>query len=310
MEENYHVPIMLSECIDSLNVKEGSLYFDGTLGGGGHSEEILKRGGRLIATDRDSEAIDFSLARFSKNSNYNGKYTLVKDNFKNIKHVLSNIGENAISGAILDLGISSHQIDVKDRGFSYMGDANLDMRMDRDQFLSAMTIVNEYSEEELSRIIFTYGEEKASRKIAARIVERRRVSPIETTKQLVEIISSCVFNNHKGGHPAKRTFQALRIEVNGELSGLSESISDIVSLLSKGSRLAIISFHSLEDRIVKQTFKLLSSDCICDKSLPICVCNHKASVALVGRKGIRATEEEQKKNTRSSSAILRIVEKL
>ncbi len=308
--QEYHIPIMLDETVGALEVKPERLYFDGTLGGGGHSERILKLGGRIIATDRDGEAIDYALGRFSKNSDYNGRYTLVKDNFKNVLQILKERHITELNGAILDLGISSHQIDEANRGFSYMSNAQLDMRMDRDQFLSAMTVVNDYGEDELSRIIFTYGEERAARKIAAKIVERRKKEPIETTSQLTEIIRSCVPDNPKAGHPAKRTFQALRIEVNSELKGLGEALSDIVSVLKSGARLAVITFHSLEDRIVKQTFRYMSTDCVCDKSLPICVCGHKATVKQISHKGIKPTEKEISANSRSKSATLRIVEKL
>ncbi len=307
---DYHISVMPNETIDALCVKPDRLYFDGTLGGGGHSERILKLGGRIIATDRDAEAIDYVLGRFSKNADYNGRYTLVKDNFKNVLQILKDRHITELDGAVFDLGISSHQIDDAGRGFSYMNDAQLDMRMDRDQFLSAMTVVNDYSEDELSRIIFTYGEERAARRIAAKIVEIRKKEPIETTKRLAEIIASCVPNNPKAGHPAKRTFQALRIEVNSELKGLSEAIGDTVGVLRSGARMAVISFHSLEDRIVKQTFKYMCTDCVCDKSLPVCVCGHKAIAKPISHKGIKPTEEEEKFNSRSKSATLRIIEKL
>lgn len=303
----YHVPVMLSECMDALKIGEGKLYFDGTLGGGGHSSEILRRGGRLIATDRDMEAIDYSRLRLSQVTEWGGRYTLVKDNFKNVTEVLKANAIDELDGAILDLGISSHQVDENLRGFSYSGSGLLDMRMDRDQYLSAMTVVNEYTEEELSRIIYTYGEERFARKIARAIVETRKKARIETTKKLADIVRSCVPEG-KGGHPAKKTFQAIRIEVNNELSGLGEAICDIVGFLKSGSRIAVITFHSLEDRIVKQTLKTLASDCICDKSLPVCVCNHKASVKLLGK--YKPSAEEVARNSRSQSATLRIAEKL
>ncbi len=304
----YHVPVMLSETVNALQVGTGKLYFDGTLGGGGHTGEILRRGGRVIATDRDMEAIDFSRMKLSQIADYNGKYTIVKDNFKNVLEVLSSNEIDALDGAVLDLGISSHQVDENLRGFSYSGNGLLDMRMDRDQYLSAMTVVNEYTEEELSRIIYTYGEERFARKIARSIIEARSKSPIETTKRLSDIIKSCVPESKKGGHPAKKTFQALRIEVNNELSGLGEAICDIVSKLKSGGRIAVISFHSLEDRIVKQTLKTLSVDCICDKSLPVCVCNHKASVKLIGK--YKPSAEEAARNSRCKSATLRVAEKI
>ena len=304
----YHVPVLLDECMQALNVGADKLYFDGTLGGGGHTSEILRRGGRVIATDRDMEAIDYARMRLGQVSDYNGRYTLVKDNFKNATEVLRAHGAETIDGALLDLGISSHQVDENLRGFSYSGNGLLDMRMDRDQYLSAMTVVNEYTEDELSRIIYTYGEERYARKIARAIAEARRRSPIETTKRLADIVKSCVPVSKKGGHPAKKTFQAIRIEVNNELSGLGEAIGDLVSALRPGGRIAVISFHSLEDRIVKQTFKMLSMDCICDKSLPVCVCHHKASIKLIGK--YKPSEEETARNERSKSATLRVAEKL
>lgn len=205
------------------------------------------------------------------------------------------------------MGISSHQVDEAVRGFSYNGNGLLDMRMDRDQYLSAMTVVNEYTEDELSRIIYTYGEERFARKIARAIVQARVKAPVETTKRLSDIVKSCVPAG-KNGHPAKKTFQAIRIEVNNELSGLGEAIGDIVNVLNSGGRIAVITFHSLEDRIVKQTLKMLSSDCICDKSLPVCVCNHKATVKLIGK--YKPTQQEMQENPRSQSATLRVAEKL
>lgn len=307
--QEYHIPVLLTESVDALNVKKDGLYFDGTLGGGGHSYEIMKRGGRIIATDRDMQAIDHSRMRFSSDTSLDGKYILVKDNFKNVLEVLKNNNIDELDGAILDLGISSHQIDEATRGFAYSANSVLDMRMDRDQLLSAMTVVNEYSEEQLARIIYTYGEERYSRKIARAIVQARVKNPIESTKKLSDIIKSCVPYNGKGGHPAKKTFQAIRIEVNNELSGLGEAICDIVDKLKPGGKVCVITFHSLEDRIVKQTMRTLATDCICDKSLPICVCGHKASVRLVSPKGIRPSESEEKRNSRSKSATLRIAEK-
>ncbi len=304
----YHVPVLLNECMEALAITPEKLYFDGTLGGGGHSGEILRRGGRVIATDRDIEAIDCARGKFLAVSAYNGRYTLVKDNFKNVLNVLKDREISALDGALLDLGISSHQVDEDSRGFSYSGDGVIDMRMDRDQMLSAMTVVNEYSEEELSRVIYTYGEERFARKIAKRIVETRKNAPIETTRELADLIKACVPPQKKGGHPAKRTFQAIRIEVNNELSGLGEAICDLVSVLRSGARIAVISFHSLEDRIVKQTLKTLATDCICDKSLPVCVCHHKASVKLLGK--TKPSEAEIAANPRAQSATLRVAEKL
>ncbi len=308
MGEEYHIPVLADECLSALKVKRGGIYFDGTLGGGNDSELILRAGGRLIAVDRDNEALDFVGARFASNPDFAGRYELVHDNFKNVAEILGGRSINDIDGALLDLGISSRQVDEPQRGFSYSKDGELDMRMDREQVLSAMQVVNEYSTEQLARIFFTYGEEKFARKIAANIVERRKKTPIETTMQLSDIIVASV-PSRKSGHPAKKVFQALRIEVNNELSGLGEAVCDIVDKLKKGARLCVITFHSLEDRIVKQTFASLATDCICDKSLPVCVCGHRASVKLIG-KAIRPSEKEQERNPRSKSATLRVAEKI
>ena len=308
MSAQYHIPVLADECMSALAVKRDGVYFDGTLGGGNDSERILTLGGRLIAVDRDMEAIDYVSARFASHAEFDGRYELIHDNFKNAAQILGERGVTALDGALLDLGISSRQVDEPSRGFSYSKDGELDMRMDRDQVLSAMHIVNEYSEDQLSRILFTYGEEKFGKKIAANIVAKRKVSPIETTSQLADIVLGSV-PSRKSGHPAKKTFQALRIEVNNELSGLGEAICDIVDRLKVGGRLCVITFHSLEDRIVKQTFTSLATDCICDKSLPVCVCGHKATVKLIG-KAVRPSDSEIAANPRSKSATLRIAEKI
>ncbi len=303
----YHVPVLFDECMDALNVKQGGIYLDGTLGGGGHSEGILTRGGKLIALDRDREAIEESRKRFE--SKELSGYTLVKSNFHDASNVLDGLEIAKIDGALLDLGISSHQIDAPERGFSYRFDGKLDMRMDGEEGISAFDVINDYSEEELVKILFEYGEERFARKIAAGIVKARQTAPIETTLALSEIVKKNTPEfYHRQGHPAKKTFQALRIEVNGELSGLDKAIEDIAARLSSGARLAVITFHSLEDRIVKQTFKLLCTDCICDKSLPVCVCGHKASAKLIGK--FKPGKEEQQNNSRSLSATLRVIEKL
>lgn len=303
----YHVPVLFDECMEALSVKKGGVYFDGTLGGGGHSEGILLRGGTLIATDRDSEAIEEAKNRFlSKNL---GGFTLVKSNFKQAAEIFDELRIDKIDGALLDLGISSHQIDEPKRGFSYRFDGELDMRMDGEEGIKALDVVNDYSEDELSEIFFKYGEERFARKIAAGIVKARREKQITTTLELVEIIkkSTPEFYHHQG-HPAKKTFQALRIEVNGELDGLDEAINVLADRLKSGARLAVITFHSLEDRIVKQAFKLLCTDCICDKSLPVCVCGHKATAKNIGK--YKASKAELDNNSRSSSATLRVIEKL
>lgn len=303
----YHVPIMLDEVMDSLGVKVGGIYLDGTTGGGGHSEAILRRGGKTVCIDRDDEALTESRKRF-ESEGLTG-YTLVKSDFRDAAKVLDDLGIDFIDGALLDLGISSHQIDEPSRGFSYRFDGRLDMRMDESQPLSAYEVVNDYDERELERILFTYGEERFARKIVANIVKERAQAPIETTQQLVEIIrrSTPAFYQRQG-HPAKKTFQAIRIEVNGELEGLREGIESIAERIKSGGRFAIITFHSLEDRIVKQTFRLMCTDCICDKSLPVCVCGHKATAKSAGK--FKPDENELKTNPRSASATLRVIEKL
>lgn len=308
MSEVYHVSVMADECLEMLAVKKGGTYFDATLGGGGHSERILLKGGNIVAVDRDFDAIDYVTQKFSSIEDFGGRYKIVHDNFKNVKEIMRECNVSSLDGAIADLGISSRQVDNAERGFAYGKDGVLDMRMDRSQSLSALKVVNEYSREQLSRIIFTYGEENFARKIAANIVREREKEPITTTSRLSEIICESV-PPRKNGHPAKKTFQALRIEVNNELSGLGEAVCDMVDILKPGARLCVLTFHSLEDRIVKQTFSLLAKDCICDKSLPVCVCGHKATVKLIG-KPLKPSQRETETNPRSKSATLRVVEKL
>lgn len=300
----YHIPVLLKETVDALNVKPDGLYFDCTLGGGGHSFAVLRKGGRIIGTDLDIEAIEECERRFE---GFKGKFRLLHGNYKDAAKFLEEEGIEYIDGAIMDMGISSHQVDADYRGFSYRYDAPLDMRMDRDSGFTARYIVNNYSEKELSDVIYNYGEEKFSRRIAAKIVAERQKEPIETTGKLVDIIRSCVPFDPKS-HPAKKTFQALRIEVNGELTGLKKGIEDLFAKIRSGGRFCIITFHSLEDRIVKQTFKELVTDCLCDKSLPVCICGHKATGKLIGK--FRPTQEEIAVNQRCSSATLRIIEKL
>ncbi len=304
---DYHVPVLFDEVMTALSVKKGGIYFDGTLGGGGHSSGIMDRGGKIIATDRDDEAIAEAEKRFKSEGKTD--YTLVKSNFHDAVNVFDGLGIDALDGALLDLGISSHQIDEPKRGFSYRFDGALDMRMDDKQGITAADVVNGYSEEQIAKILFTYGEERFSRKIAAEIIRERKKKKIESTLELVDIIKKSTPEfYHRQGHPAKKTFQALRIEVNGELDGLDKAIEDVTARLRSGARFAVITFHSLEDRIVKNTFKLLCSDCICDKSIPVCVCNHKASARKVGKYKATAIEKEQ--NSRASSATLRVIEKL
>ncbi|MBE5732762.1 MAG: 16S rRNA (cytosine(1402)-N(4))-methyltransferase RsmH [Clostridiales bacterium] len=305
---SYHVPVLYNECLDNLNIKAGGTYFDGTLGGAGHSEGILMRGGNLIATDLDKDAIENAKLRLNK-PEYAGRFNLVRDNYKNFSNVIESLGVDKIDGALLDLGISSHQIDEPERGFSYRFDGKLDMRMSDEQPLSAYDVVNTYSEEKLADILYLYAEERFSRRIARNIVNARKNKPIETTLQLAEIVKQSVpMQAQKNGHPAKKTFQAIRIEVNGELNGLDTVIEDIIAKLNSGARLCIITFHSLEDRIVKKAFALHSTDCICDKKLPICICGHKATVKSLGK--IKPSKEELELNSRSASATLRIIEKL
>lgn len=304
-----HTPVMLNECIEGLNIKPDGIYVDGTLGGAGHSSHIVEKlsTGRLIAIDKDDTALMVSKERLSKYNNV----TYVKSDFKNFKNIINQLGISGVDGILLDLGVSSYQIDTPQRGFSYRYDGALDMRMDYSQGITAYDVVNTYSESDLARIIYTYGEENFSRAIAKKIVEVRKQKPIETTMELKSIIEQSIPRKFWGqGSPCKKTFQAIRIEVNGELDGLDIAIKDMVDGLNKGGRLAIITFHSLEDRIVKNVFKELSTDCICDKSIPVCVCHHKASVKLITRKPITATNIELKDNKRSSSAKLRVIEKL
>ena len=312
MEELKHVSVMLDECMQGLNVHSGGIYFDGTLGGGGHSSKILELSspdGKLVATDLD----DYALERASKRlEEYKGRFTLVKDNFKNFLNVKKELNIDAFDGILLDLGVSSFQLDDKSRGFSYLS-ANelLDMRMDNSNGFSAKTIVNEYSEKELKRILIDYGEERFASQIAKNIVERRKTKPIERVGELNEIIEKSIpAKFKKDGHPSKRTFQALRIEVNGELNDLYETIIEMALSLKKGGRIAIISFHSLEDRIVKRAFKELEIDCICDKSMPICTCGKRKEIEILTKHPVIASEEELKVNGRSKSAKLRIAERV
>ena len=301
---------MLSECMDGLKLKSGGVYFDGTLGGGGHSYEILKRtspDGKLVATDLDDYAIGRAKERLKE---FDGRFTIVKDNFKNFREIKENLAIDGFDGILLDLGVSSFQLDDRSRGFSYMAeDEILDMRMNKENPLTAVTIINDYSEKELKKILSEYGEEKFSDRIARNIVAARSKSRIETVGRLNEIINESIPAKFKNdGHPSKRTFQALRIEVNGELDGLGEAITDMARGLKKGGRLAVITFHSLEDRIVKRVFKELETDCICDKSLPVCVCGKKKEIEIITKHPITASEEEQAINGRSKSAKLRIAE--
>lgn len=306
-----HVSVLLNECIEGLNIKDNGIYVDGTLGGGGHSSEILKNlsdKGLLIGIDQDRDALKAASARLQNYKNV--KY--VHNNFYNVDSILNELGIEKIDGMLMDLGVSSYQLDTGDRGFSYMQDAPLDMRMNRDNLLSAYEVVNNYDEEELYRIIRDYGEEKFAKRIARFIVEKREEKNIETTLELVEIIKAAIpaKARREGPHPAKRTFQAIRIEVNSELSILNKAIEDGVNRLNKGGRMAIITFHSLEDRIVKLKFKELATACTCPKGFPICICGGKAKVKIISRKAIEPSKEEVDENPRSRSAKLRVIERI
>ena len=307
-----HRSVLLDECIDALAIKPDGVYVDGTAGGGGHSLEIVKRlteGGRLIAIDQDDAAIAAASQRLA---DYSDRVTFVRNNFSHVGEVCRELGIEKIDGILLDLGVSSYQLDTAERGFTHNTDAPLDMRMDRRRELDAYTVVNTYTEDELKRIMWNYGEEKFAPKIAAAIVRRRAQKPIESTGELVDVIKSAIpaAAREGGHHPAKRTFQAIRIEVNGELDAIEPAIRDAVSLLGEGGRVAIITFHSLEDRIVKQTYADLASGCNCPRSLPICVCGRKPVVRQVNKKPITPSADELAENPRSRSSKLRVAEKI
>lgn len=306
-----HYSVMLSETVDALNVEDGGIYADGTLGGGGHSYEILSRGKdiRLIGIDRDEEAICAAKKRLEE---FGDKVTYINDNFKNTASILDSLGIDELDGMVLDLGVSSYQLDNEERGFSYMKSAPLDMRMNRKGSFSAYDVVNSYTEDQLTNIFYRYGEENWSRRVAKFITERREKAPIETTGELCEIIRAAIPQGARKDelHPEKRIFQAIRIEVNGELEILKGAVCDIVSRLKKGGRLAIITFHSLEDRIIKQAFSELAKGCTCPASFPVCVCGKKPEIKVITRKPVLPGDEELSENSRSKSAKLRIAEKL
>ncbi|NFG62133.1 16S rRNA (cytosine(1402)-N(4))-methyltransferase RsmH [Clostridium sp. CMCC3677] len=306
-----HISVLLNECLDALDIKENGIYVDCTLGGAGHSSYILERlskDGVLIGIDQDRDALKAAKERLKRFENV--KY--VHSNFYDIDNILQNLDIPKVDGILMDLGVSSYQLDEGERGFSYMKDAPLDMRMNRDNDFSAYEIVNEYSEDELYKIIKNYGEERFAKRISNCIVNRRSENPIKTTMELVDIIKAAIpaKARREGPHPAKRTFQAIRIEVNSELKILNQTIEDGVNRLNPGGRMAIITFHSLEDRIVKLKFRELNDPCTCPKEFPMCICGKKPSVKLVSRKGIEPTKEEVEENPRSRSAKLRIIEKL
>lgn len=306
-----HTSVLLEETIEGLNIKPEGIYVDGTLGGGGHSYEIASRlsgGGRLIGIDQDEAAI---LAAGKRLEDFKDRVTIVRSNYRNTKEVLSSLKITKIDGMMLDLGVSSYQLDTKERGFSYRFDTPLDMRMDLRQSFSARDIVNEYDERELFRIIRDYGEDKFARNIAKHIVMARQMKPIETTGELNEIIKAAIPARMRaeGGHPSKRTFQAIRIECNRELEVLKESLEELIELLNPDGRLCVITFHSLEDRIVKTAFKNAENPCTCPPNFPVCVCGKKSKGRMVTGKPILPSEEELSENPRSKSAKLRIFEK-
>ena len=305
-----HKPVMLEECIQGLKIKENGIYIDGTLGGAGHSKEIAKRlskEGLLIGIDRDEEALKAAKEKLKEFQNV--KY--IHNNHDNIKEIIKELNIEKVDGILLDLGVSSYQLDERNRGFSYLGENELDMRMDRTQKLTAKEIVNTYEEEKLADIIYQYGEERFSRRIAKNICIARKEKTIETTKQLVEIIEKSIpKSKQKDGHPAKRTFQAIRIEVNDEIKPLYETVKNCIDCLKPGGRLCIITFHSLEDRAVKNAYIEASGKCTCPKDLPYCVCGAKQLGKIITRKPIIASKEEQEENSRSKSAKLRIFEKI
>ncbi|MDO4787763.1 MAG: 16S rRNA (cytosine(1402)-N(4))-methyltransferase RsmH [Johnsonella sp.] len=305
-----HKSVLLEEVIQSLNIQPDGIYVDGTLGGGGHAYEVCRRlnGGRLIGIDQDEEALSAAAKRLEE---FGDKVLLVRDNYSHIASVLSEQGIEKVDGIYLDLGVSSYQLDNAQRGFTYREDTVLDMRMDRREEKTAARILNSYEEKELYRVIRDYGEELFAKNIAKHIVRAREQKPIETSAELIEIIRAAMPKKMqiKGGHPAKRTFQALRIEVNRELEVLENSIDTMIDLLKPGGRLAIISFHSLEDRMVKNHFRKNENPCVCPKNFPICVCGQKSRGRVLTRKGILPGEEEIAENPRSKSAKLRVFEK-
>lgn len=306
-----HVTVLLNEAVDILDIKPEGIYVDGTLGGAGHSLEIVKKltSGKLICFDQDINAIS---AAKEKLKDFMDKTILVHSNFENLREELNKLGIESIDGFLVDLGVSSHQLDVPERGFSYMQDAPLDMRMDNDAELSAYDVVNTYSEAELKRVIKDYGEENWSARIAKLIVERRATMPIRTTFELVDAIKAAIPKKMRdeNQHPAKRTFQAIRIEVNRELDVIEKTLLAAVDMMNKGGVLAVITFHSLEDRIVKNVFKKLQYSCTCPPEFPVCICNSKQVVEIITRKPILPSENEVEMNPRSRSAKLRAARKL
>lgn len=306
-----HVSVLLEESIEALNIKPNGIYVDGTLGGGGHSEIICSKleNGRLIGVDQDVYALKAATERLLS---YQNVFTPYHDNFSNLESILDDLNIEKFDGLLLDLGVSSYQLDTAERGFSYMQDSELDMRMNRSQNLSAYQVVNTYSETELIRILRQYGEEKFAGRIARNICKQREDNPIETTLQLVDVIRRAIpgGGRNEAQHPAKRSFQAIRIEVNNELGIIEGTIRTAANRLNKGGRIAIITFHSLEDRIVKTTLRDLSTGCKCPPEMPICICKNEPTMKLIERKAVEPSEKEVSENPRARSAKLRIAEKL
>lgn len=315
MEEKIHFshrPVLLGECMEGLSIKPDGIYVDGTAGGAGHSSEIasrLSQNGRLIALDQDETAVKIATERLEV---FGDRATVVRSNFRELESVCRLLGVDRIDGLLLDLGVSSYQLDTAERGFSYQADAPLDMRMDLRNPLTAEEVVNTYPEEDLKRILFEYGEEKFSSRIASAILRAREKAPIRTTGELVGIIKSAIPSAAREGghHPAKRSFQAIRIEVNAELDVIEPAIRSAANLLKPGGRIAVITFHSLEDRIVKQCFASLASGCTCPPDFPVCVCGKRPTVKVITRKPVLPSEKELEENPRSRSAKLRVAEKL
>ncbi len=305
-----HVSVLLKECIEGLNIKPNGIYVDGTLGGGGHSFKILQLldGGKLIGVDQDTDALKAATDRLKI---FEGKFIPVHSNFSQISRVLADLEIKKIDGLLLDLGVSSFQLDEAERGFSYMNDGKLDMRMNQNDTFTAYDVVNGYSEQKLTEIITDYGEENWSNRIAKFIIQERAEKPIETTFELVEVVKKAIpaAARKDGPHPAKRTFQAIRIEVNNELKIIEQTIEAAVENLNKGGRIAIITFHSLEDRIVKNAYKKLATGCTCPPEFPVCVCGGKAKVKIITKKPILPSDEEVEMNPRARSAKLRVAEK-
>ena len=305
-----HKSVLLNEVIESLNIKADGYYVDGTLGGGGHALEVVKRlgSGKLIGIDQDADAVKAATQRLI---DYSNNVIIIRDNYVNIENILKKENIDKVDGIYIDLGVSSYQLDTAERGFTYRYDAPLDMRMDDRNELKASDIVNDYSESELFHIIRDYGEDRFAKNIAKHIVEYRNKKRIETTFELVDIIKASIPMKIQvtGGHPAKRTFQAIRIELNKELEVLTDSLDVMIDLLKPGGRLSVITFHSLEDRIVKQAFKKAESPCVCPKKFPVCVCGNKSKGRVITRKAILPSEEELEENSRSKSAKLRVFEK-